>query len=142
MWDLIVSVPDHCLSFYFIYILFLNDMKISISLESKLFLNAVDGAILFSHKDPEVISRKLGSQLESCSKWLIDNKLSLHMGTNECILSISKRKLRKVNDFSIEYNRHTIKTQNSVKYLRLDLDNLLAGETIVNNIVQKVNARL
>ena len=25
MWDLIVSVPDHCLSFYFVTSLFVND---------------------------------------------------------------------------------------------------------------------
>ena len=54
----------------------------------------------------------------------------------------SKRKLRKVNELSIECNGHTIKAQNSVKYLGLDLGNLLTGETTVNNIVQKVNARL
>ena len=63
-------------------------MEISISLESKLFLYADDSAILFSHKDPEVISRKLGSELEFCSKWLIDNKLSSHMGKTECIHSV------------------------------------------------------
>ena len=32
MWDLIISVPDHCLSFYFIYLKdFINDSKISTS---------------------------------------------------------------------------------------------------------------
>ena len=62
-------------------------MEISISLESKLFLNADDIAILFSHKDPEVISRKLRSELLSCSKWLIDNMLS----KTEFILFGSKR---------------------------------------------------
>ena len=97
---------------------------------------------MFSLKDPEVMSRQLGSESESCSKWLIDNKLSLQMGKTECILFGSKRKLRKTNKFSIECNGHTIKAQNSVKYLELDLDNLLTGETIVNNIVQTVNARL
>ena len=52
------------------------------------------------------------------------------------------RKLRKIIEFLIEKNGHTIKAQISVKYLGLDCDNLLTGETIVNNIVQKVNAVL
>ena len=42
----------------------------------------------------------------------------------------------------IECNEHTIKAQNSVKYLGLYLDNLLIDETVVNNNVQNVNARL
>ena len=83
-------------------------MELSISPDSKLLLYADDSAILYSHKDPKVISEKLGFELEMCSKWLIDNKLSLHMGKTECILFGSKRKLRKVSDFSIECNGHTI----------------------------------
>ena len=102
-------------------------------------LYADDSVILYSHKDPKVISEKLGFELEMCSKWLIDNKLSLHMGKAECILFGSKRK---VSDFSIECNGHTIKAQRSVKYLVLNLDDQLSGEAIVNSIVRKVNGRL
>ena len=45
-----------------------------------MLLYADDSAIWYSHKDPKVISEKLGLELEMRSKWLIDNKLSLHMG--------------------------------------------------------------
>jgi hypothetical protein len=41
---------------------------------------------LFSHKLSEFISQRLGKELESDSEWLIDNKLSLHIGKTECIL--------------------------------------------------------
>ena len=107
--------------------------------ESKLMLYA---DILYSQKDPNVISEKLGIELKMRSKWLIDNKLSLHMEKTECILFGSKRKLRKIGDFSIECNGHTIKAQRSVKYLGLSLDYQLTGEAIVNSIMQKVNGRL
>ena len=105
-------------------------------------LYADDSAILYSHNDPKVISEKLDLELEMCSKWLIDNKLSLHMGKTECAFFGSKRKLRKLDNFSIECNGHSIKAQRSVKYLGLNLDDQLTGETIVNSIVQKVNGRL
>ena len=52
----------------------------------KLILYADDNAILFSHKNPHVISQKLGNTLDMCSKWLVDNKLSLHLGKTECVL--------------------------------------------------------
>ena len=73
--------------------------------------------------------------------WWITNYLCI-WGKTECILFGSKRKLRKAEEFYIECNGHKIKAQNSVKYLGLNLDNQLSGEAIVNNIVQKVNARL
>ena len=57
-------------------------------------------------------------------------------------LKINSLLLRKVSDFSIECNGHTIKAQRSVKYLGLNLDDQLSGEAIVNSIVQKVNGSL
>ena len=54
----------------------------------------------------------------------------------------SKRKLRKINNFSDECNGHTIKAQRSVKYLGLTLYDQLTGEAIVNFIVPRVNGRL
>ena len=77
-----------------------------------------------------------------CSKWLIGNKLSLHMWKTECVRFGSKRKLRKIDNFSIDFNGHTIKSQRSRKYLGLDLDYQLTGETIVNSIVHTINGRL
>ena len=61
-------------------------MVISIYPECKLLLYADDRDILFSYKDPDVIADKLGKVLESCSSWLVDNKLSLHLRKTESIL--------------------------------------------------------
>ena len=74
-------------------------MVATISGECKLMLYADDSAILYSHKDPRVISERLGQELESCSKWLVDNKLPLRLGKTESILFGSKRKLKKIKDF-------------------------------------------
>ena len=104
------------------FLCYINDMELSISSECKLLLYADDSAILYSNKDSRVISDKLCLELEMCSKWLVDNKLSLHMGKTECIILGSKQKLRKINNFSVECNGHTIKAQHSVKYLGLTLD--------------------
>ena len=55
-------------------------MYTSVCSECKLTLYADDSAILFAHKDPEVILHKLSKIMVSCSNWLIDNNLSLHLG--------------------------------------------------------------
>ena len=75
--------------------------------------------------------KKLGKVLESCSSWLVDNKLSLHLGKTECMLFGPKRKLSKVENFSIICNEHVIKATHQVKYLGLFIDDKLSGESIV-----------
>ena len=125
-----------------LFLCYINEMELSISSECKLLLYADDSAILYSNKDSQIISDKLGLKLEMCSKWLVDSNFSLHMGKTECIIFGSKRKFRKLNNFSVECNGHTIKVQRSVKYLGLTLDNQLTGEAIVNSFVQNVNGRL
>ena len=87
------GVPQGSILGPLLFLCYINDMSISISKQCKLILYADDSAILFSHKDPDIISNVLGTELESCSKWLVDNKLSLHLGKTECILFGSKRKL-------------------------------------------------
>ena len=70
------GVPQGSILGPLLFLCYLNDMELSISPESKLLLYADDSAILYSHKDPKVISEKLGLELEMCSKWLTDNTLS------------------------------------------------------------------
>ena len=61
--------------------------------DCKFLLYADDSTIMFSHKNPQSTSPKFGKELESCSEWLIDNKLSLHLSTTECILFGQKHTL-------------------------------------------------
>ena len=81
-----------------------------------------DSNILFSHKDPDVIASKHGKVLESCSSWLVDNKLSFYLGKTESVLFGSKRKLKKVKGFHIVCNGHHIESTDHVKYLGLNMD--------------------
>ena len=136
------GVPQGSILGPLLFLCYVNDMVISIDPDCKLLLYADDSTILFSHKDPDQIANKLGKVLESCSEWLVDNKLSLHLGKTECILFGSKRKLRKVTDFHFVCNDHTIDSTTSVKYLGLNIDNILSGEIVVNSIISKVNTRL
>ena len=70
-----------------LFLIYVNDMSISVDTDCKLVLYVDDNAILFAHKDPHVISQKLGSVLKQCSEWLVDNKLSFHstVTTESCL---------------------------------------------------------
>ena len=80
------GVPQGSILGPLLFLCYVNDMAISIDPDCKLLLYADDSTILFSHKDLDQIANKLGRVLESCSEWLVDNKLSLHLGKTECIL--------------------------------------------------------
>ena len=105
-------------------------------------LYADDSAILFSHKDPHIITQKLGNTLDMCSQWLVDNKLSLHLGKTECVLFGPKRKLKEHSDFCVQYKGPCIQSTNKVKYHGVIIDNTLSGDSTVDSIVKKVNSRL
>ena len=136
------GVPQGSILGPLLFLCYVNDMVISIDPGCKLLLYADDSTIMFSHKDPDQIAHKLGKVLESCSDWLVDNKLLLHLGKTGCTLFGSKRKLKRVKDFEVTCNGHTIEHTTSLKYIGLNIDNLLSGELVVNNILSKVNARL
>ena len=93
-------------------------------------------------KQPNLISQALSENLDTCRNWLIDNKLSLHLGKTEAILFGTKRKLKTVNKFQVKCGDRIINNVKSVKYLGLTLDADLSGESIVSNILKKAGGRL
>ena len=92
-------------------------------------INAIrKGDVSMNVKDPNLVSQKLGNVMESCSTWLIDNKLSLHFGKTECMIFGSKRKLKRVNSFSVRCGDHNLASQEKVKYLGLTLITFYLGK--------------
>ena len=89
---------------------------------------ADDSALIVSDKDPIKIGQQLSKNLSSCNKWLVDNKLSFHMGKTELILFGTKRKLSKWKGYTIECEGQTITATPHVKYLGLIIDQHLDGE--------------
>ena len=73
----------------------------SISLNCKLSLFADDSTVIGSNSYVENLFQFLSSHLESCSKWLMDNKLSLHVDKCESIIFSSTRKTKQRENFKM-----------------------------------------
>jgi len=110
--------------------------------QNKLMLYADDSVIIAYDKNPRVVADMLGSGLNSCHQWLVDNKLSLHVGKTECILFGTKAKLRNVPEFCVAFDNQVIKSQDNIKYLGVSMDSTLSGESMVNSVINKVSGRL
>ena len=105
-------------------------------------LYADDSALLHSGTDPKLIADFLLSQLSICHSWLIDNRLSLHLGKTECILFGPKRRLSRVTDFAVKLGDAEVKRVTSVRYLGVLLDQHLNFSTHVEKLLSKARSRL
>ena len=139
-YDIKCGVPQGSLLGPLLYLIYSNDMCISV--RNKLLLYADDSKILVCDKNPEVVSKYLAEELDSCNTWLIDNKLSLHVGKTECILFGTKRKLSTIKSFIVNYKNHTLLGTKSVNNLCVTLDEDLAGYSMVLSGVPKVLGKL
>lgn len=97
--DIRYGVPQGSILGPLLFLCYINDMSTSVSCQ--LLLYADDSILMVSHEDAQVVSKELGKELESCNKWMTDNKLSLHLGKTETMIVGSKSKLKRVNDFTI-----------------------------------------
>ena len=123
-----------------LFLLYINDM--SISLNCNLSLYADDSALYFAHDDPSVIAKRLSCELANCKKWLIDNKLSLHVGKTESLLFGTKSRLKRVDDFQVFCEGTAVNRVFQVKYLGVLLDCNLSGSLHVGSVLKTCIGRL
>ncbi|XP_071954179.1 uncharacterized protein [Antedon mediterranea] len=120
--------------------MYVNDMESALS--CKLLLYADDSAIVVSDKSVANIQNVLSKELKSINSWLLDNRLSLHLGKTYSILFGSKRKLRNQQELKVTCNDYIITNKPTVSYLGLELDNNLTGDYIGKSVIKKVNSRV
>lgn len=82
-----------------LFLIYVNDMSGAVN--HKLLLYADDSAILVADKRVSTIEILLQKELEVVSEWLVDNKLSLHLGKTESILFGSKIRLKSQSNLQI-----------------------------------------
>ena len=134
------GVPQGSILGPLLFLAYVNDMKASVKCD--LLLYADDSALIVSGNNILEIENILSRELKSVSEWLVDNKLSLHLGKTESILFGSKRNLKKCNKLNVQCNDEVIAPQQCVKYLGANLDQELSGEQHAMNVLKKVSARI
>ena len=123
-----------------LFLCYVNDM--SSCLKCHLSLYADDSALIFSDKDPRRIANFLSDELSSCKRWLIDNRLSLHVGKTESILFGTGRRLKNVSEFSVKCDGEAVSRVTSVVYLGVRLDQCLGFDDFIVKACNEANNRL
>ena len=123
-----------------LFLCYINDM--TSCLNCRLSLYADDSALIVSRKNAADICATLSRELSSCKKWLVDNRLSLHVGKTEAILFGSRRRLNKVTDFLVSCDGETVKRVTSVKYLGVTLDQYFGFDDYVSKTCNSADGRL
>ena len=82
--DFKCGVPQGSILDPLLFLIYINDMCQATNCD--LLLYADDSCLTVTHKDIKVIEDTLNSNLSSLCDWLVDNKLSIHLGKTESIL--------------------------------------------------------
>ena len=123
-----------------LFLCYVNDM--SVSLGCHLSLYADDSTLVASGRNAAELGRYLSGQLASCRDWMVDNRLSLHLGKTECILIGTARRLQDAQDFRVLCDGNEVKRVSKVRYLGVMLDENFSGKVQVGSVIKKVAARL
>ncbi len=134
------GVPQGSILGPLLFLCYVNDMEMAV--KCNLLLYADDSVLLTSDKNPKVISDTLSENLETCNDWLIDNRLSLLLGTTEAMICGTKYKIKNKEGFEVKCKSTTINSTTEVKYLGVKIDETLSGKGIIDTILKKCNGRI
>ena len=98
--------------------------------------------LLASGRDFVEIKATLSYELESMNDWLINNKLSLHLGKTQSSMFGTKRKLCKCNTLNIVCNGIVIESKPTITYLGITLDQFLSGDALASDVLSKMSNKL
>ena len=90
------------------------------------------------------IEDQLNLNFSSICDWLIDNKLSIHLGEDKTksILFGTKLYIKRAEPLNIVYDNVKIKQCTKVTYLGCILDESLSGESMALHVLNEIKSRL
>ena len=139
------GVPQGSILGPLLFIMHFNGIVASLN-NCKILMYADDTVIYYSHKDIEVIEKKLQDDLASITSWLQQNQLIINMkkGKTESMLFGTGKRLSTLNDrqMNLECNGSKVNFTSHYKYLGAHLRPSLNMNDHVNKAFKKASGYL
>ena len=121
IWDLIVSVPDHCLSFYF-------------------FFSFADECVCYHEIKDEEDTIKLQRDIDRLGSWA--RKWGMRFQPVKCnMMQLTRKRIKKIQT-SYTLQGTDLENVESIKYLGVTITSDLRWNTHVSNVCTKANRTL
>ena len=111
------------------------------AVSSSALMYADDSSLTLSAYDPTTLEEKLNKDLDEVHKWLKSNKLTLNVKKTKYMIIGSHYRLRHLNgDLNVTVNSQQLTRVTNYRYLGIEVDEALGGQSQVDIICTKVSA--
>ena len=135
-----IGVPQGSILGPLLFIIFVNSLADCVS--CKCVMYADDTTLLCSSKDSLTLQSELNANLNSISKWLNVNKLTLTINKTKLMIFGTKHTLRNFKNISLAYDTDIVERVDNFKYLGVVFDPQLAWSNHIDQLTYNVSKRI
>ena len=134
------AVPQGSILGPLLFLIYIDDLRFSLT-NCSVFHFADDTNLLFSMKNPKLLSKVINKELKNLYEWLCSNRLSLNASKTEFLI-FRPPKVTLNERVTLRLNGVTIFESPKIKYLGIILDSRLTWKHHVNEICKKLGRSL
>ena len=138
--NLLCGVPQGSILGPLLFSLYINDLPKASMFMTRLF--ADDTALILSDSNTSSLNERVNSEFAKIEQWLISDKLSLNLSKTKFLLISPSHKPIKPDKFHISIRGCNIERCQSIKYLGVQINELLSWKTHIEFIKEKLSRAL
>ena len=133
------GVPQGTILGPLLFTMYINDLPLTVSSETKITLYADDTAVFYASKDINEINAHMNVILERITSWMGVNKLTLNAKKTKAMLFCTSCFKKRSDELSLCMSGEQLETVDQCKYLGVILDQSLKWDAQIDQTCKKVS---